>query len=121
MKKRIPSKTSNFASLIEENAFYVDKTQYITKLELISDKFLFFLRPRRFGKSLLLSMLEYYYGIQHEDRFENLFGEYFIGKSENTTSLKNSYYTLTFNFSAIETDKIDKEIFLLKHSVNRRW
>jgi hypothetical protein len=107
MKKRIPSKTSNFASLIEENAFYVDKTQFITKLELISDKFLFFLRPRRFGKSLLLSMLEYYYGIQHEDRFENLFGEYFIGKSENTTSLKNSYYTLTFNFSAIETDKID--------------
>lgn len=107
MKKRIPSKTSNFASLIEENAFYVDKTGFIPKLELISDKFLFFLRPRRFGKSLLLSMLEHYYGIQHKDRFDKLFDTYFIGQPENTTSLRNSYYTLTFNFSGIETDKID--------------
>jgi len=70
MKKRIPSKSSNYASLIEENAYYVDKTSYIQTLESISDKYIFFLRPRRFGKSLHLSMLEFYYGIQHKDGSE---------------------------------------------------
>lgn len=112
MKKRIPSKSSNYASLIEENAYYVDKTAYIQGLESISDKYLFFLRPRRFGKSLHFSMLGYYYGIQHKDRFEELFGQYFIGKPENTTPLKNSYYILNFSFSGIKTqepENIEKE------------
>ncbi len=110
MKKRIPSLTSNYATLISENAYFVDKTHFITKLEELNFKNLFFLRPRRFGKSLHLSMLEYYYGIQHKDRFDELFGQYFIGKPENTTPLKNSYYILTFNFSGVETDK--KELII---------
>lgn len=104
MKKKIPSKSSNYASLIEENLYFVDKTSYIRILESISDKYVFFLRPRRFGKSLTLSMLEYYYGIQYRDRFIELFGQYFIGQPENTTPLKNSYYILSFNFSGIGTD-----------------
>jgi hypothetical protein len=116
MKKRIPSKSSNFASLIEENAFYVDKTEYIKVLESINDKYLFFLRPRRFGKSLFLSTLEHYYGIQHKDKFESLFGEYFIGQPENTTPLKNKYYILRFDFSGIETQAEDK----IKGSFNNR-
>ena len=103
MKKKIPSKSSNYASLIEDNAFYVDKTDFIEKLESLNDKYLFFLRPRRFGKSLLLSMLEHYYGIQHKDRFEELFGEYHVGKPGNSTPLRNSYYILKFNFSGINT------------------
>ncbi len=103
MKKRIPSLTSNYATLISENAYFVDKTQFIIKLEELNFKYLFFLRPRRFGKSLLLSVLEYYYGIQHKDRFEELFGEYHVGKSGNATPLRNSYYILKFNFSGINT------------------
>lgn len=117
MKKRIPSKSSNYAGLIEENAYYVDKTAYIKTLESISDKYIFFLRPRRFGKSLHLSMLEHYYGIHHKDRFDELFGEYFIGQHGNTTSLRNSYYILKFNFSGINTqvaeeiqDKFNAEV-----------
>lgn len=109
MKKLIPSKTPNYASLIEENAFYVDKTQFIQTLESISDKYLFFLRPRRFGKSLTISMLEHYYGIQHKDKFERLFGEYFIGQQGNVTPLKNSYYVLNFSFSGIKTQS-SKEV-----------
>jgi hypothetical protein len=112
MKKRIPSKSSNYASLIEENAYYVDKTAYIETLESISDKYIFFLRPRRFGKSLHLSMLEHYYGIQHKDKFDELFGQYFIGKPGNTTPLKSSYYILNFSFSGIKTqepENIEKE------------
>lgn len=109
MKKKIPAKSSNYASLIEENAYYVDKTKYLTTLESISDKYLFFLRPRRFGKSLTLSMLEYYYGIQHKDKFEQLFGQYFIGQTENVTPLRNKYMMLRFDFSGVETQN-EKEI-----------
>ena len=103
-KKRIPSLTSNFADLISEDAFYVDKTHFIHKLERLNFKYIFFLRPRRFGKSLFLSMLQYYYGIQYIDRFEELFGEYFIGQPENQTRLRNSYLILRFDFSGISTE-----------------
>ena len=106
MKKKIPSLTSNYATLISENAYFVDKTQFIIKLEELNFKNLFFLRPRRFGKSLLLSMLEHYYGLQHKNRFDELFGEYHVGKPGNSTPFRNSYHTLSFNFSAIETDKV---------------
>ncbi len=117
MKKRIPSLTSNYATLISENAHFVDKTQFIQKLEELNFKYLFLLRPRRFGKSLTLSILEYYYGIQHKDRFKELFGQYFIGQPENSTPLKNTYHILKFNFSGINTQvsaeiqgKFDAEI-----------
>ncbi len=108
MKKRIPSLSSNFATLSGEGAYFVDKTNFIKKLEGINFKNTFFLRPRRFGKSLTISMLEYYYGIQHESRFDELFGQYFIGKPENTTPLRNSYYILKLNFSGIRTDVPDE-------------
>ena len=101
--KKIPSLTPNFAGLIEEGAYFIDKTQFIRQLEDFNFKYLFFLRPRRFGKSLTLSMLEYYYGIQHKDKFDDLFGEYFIGQSENLTPLRNKYLILHFDFSGIET------------------
>lgn len=112
MNKQLPILTSNFATLIAGDGFYVDKTEFIHKLESLNFPNLFFLRPRRFGKSLHLSMLEYYYGIQHEDKFNELFGGCFVGKPENFTPLKNSYYILNFNFSGIKTQeehKIEKE------------
>lgn len=116
MRKRLPSLSSNFAGMIEENAYYIDKTKFIKKLEDLNFKYLFFLRPRRFGKSLTLSMLEYYYGIQYNERFDELFGEYFIGKPENVTPFKNEYYILHFDFSGIETQDQEK----IKRSFNNR-
>lgn len=107
MKKRLPSLSSNFATIIEDGGYYVDKTHFIQTLEDFNHKVLFFLRPRRFGKSLFLSMLEYYYGIEHKAKFDALFGSYFIGQSENVTPLRNSYHILNFNFSGILTDDTD--------------
>ncbi|MCK6604210.1 MAG: ATP-binding protein [Ignavibacteriaceae bacterium] len=114
MPKRIPSKTSDFRTLIRDNGYYVDKTQFIEKLENISDKYLFFLRPRRFGKSLFLSVLEYYYGIQYKNEFESLFREYYIGGQP--TPLKNEYYILKFEFSGINPDSVSggRDSFNLK-------
>ncbi|NUM72329.1 MAG: AAA family ATPase, partial [Ignavibacteriaceae bacterium] len=132
MKKKIPRLTANFESLVLDNGYYVDKTEFIQKLEGLNFPNLFFLRPRRFGKSLTLSMLEYYYGIQHKDKFDDLFGQYYIGQPGNSTPLKNSYYILNFSFSGIGTDirdeikkKFEVEIrtalqsFLYKYDIGR--
>lgn len=109
MKKKLPIITADFATLVGGGGYFVDKTRYIPLLEELNFPNIFFLRPRRFGKSLFLSMLEYYYGVQYTERFEELFGEYFVGRSENVTPLKNSYYILKFNFSGIDTG-IEEEI-----------
>ncbi len=106
---------SNFADMVSENRYYVDRTPFIEVLEnTIQSKYLFFLRPRRFGKSLWISVLEYYYGKQYADKFDFLFGKYHIGK--NPTPLKNSYLMLRFDFSGIDTTTILKteEGFLSK-------
>ncbi|MBE2279133.1 MAG: AAA family ATPase, partial [Ignavibacteriaceae bacterium] len=93
-KKKIPYGISNFEAIKEDNYYYVDKTKYLELLEGLNEKYLFFLRPRKFGKSLFISLLEYYYGINHKDKFEKLFGEYYIGN--NPTPKANSYYTVSY-------------------------
>ena len=100
--KKLPYGKSNYEELIKGKYEYVDKTKYIEKLENLYDTFIFFLRPRRFGKSLFTSVLENYYDINKKNEFENLFGETYIGK--NPTPLKNSYYILKFNFSGLITE-----------------
>ncbi|MBF0409099.1 MAG: AAA family ATPase [Candidatus Riflebacteria bacterium] len=100
--KRIPYGVSNFKSLVKSGYVYVDKTGYIRKIENLNEKYIVFLRPRRFGKSLFLSLLEYYYDIKHAESFHSLFGNFDIGS--NPTPLKNSFYILTMSFSGINTD-----------------
>ena len=65
---------SSFRTVIEGNYFYRDRTQYIEKLEKSDSKYIFYLRPRRFGKSLFVSMLHHYYALEHKASFEKLFG-----------------------------------------------
>lgn len=102
---RIGYGISNFEDMVRENRYYVDRTHFISVLENVTQsKYLFFLRPRRFGKSLWISVLEYYYGLQYADKFDFLFGQYFIG--QHPTALKNSYLILRFDFSGIDTSTI---------------
>ena len=65
----------------------------------------FFLRPRRFGKSLAVSVMEYYYGRQHKADFDSIFGKYYIG--QHPTPLANKYLVLKFDFSGIETSTLN--------------
>ncbi|EIW00658.1 ATP-binding protein [Thermoanaerobacter siderophilus] len=104
--KKIPYGMSNFRAMREEGYLYVDKTMYIEKIENLNSKYLFFIRPRRFGKSLFLSTLENYYDINNEEDFEKLFGDLYIGK--NPTKLKNSYMILKLNFSGLDTGNRDR-------------
>ena len=113
--KKLPYGISNYEELKEENYYYVDKTKYIEKLENLAEKRIMFLRPRKFGKSLFTSVLENYYDILKEEKFEKLYGETYIGK--NPTKLKNSYHILRFNFSGINTKDEEGAILSFKREV----
>jgi hypothetical protein len=98
---KIPYGESNFPTVMKDDYFYQDRTAFIRELETMP-KILFYLRPRRFGKSLFVSMLEHYYGIQYEFEFNALFGKLSIGKKP--TPLANQYMILKFEFSGIHTN-----------------
>ena len=97
-RKRIPYGMMNFAVIRRDDCYYVDKTRFIPIIE-DADKFFFFNRPRRFGKSLTVSMLQHYYDIAAKDKSDALFGDLYIGK--HPTSDRNSYLVLYLNFSGI--------------------
>ena len=91
----------NFEDVMERDCYYVDKTPFIEKIEE-SNMYFFFIRPRRFGKSLTLSMLKQYYDINMADRFEELFGGLYIG--ENPTPEHNTYLIISLNFAVVDAN-----------------
>jgi hypothetical protein len=99
--KQIPYGISNYKDIRQKNAYYVDKTQYIEQLESAGD-FLFLIRPRRFGKSSLLTMLECYYDIARAEEFDTLFADTYI--HAHPTPEKNAHLILKFNFSQVNAD-----------------
>ena len=100
-RKRIPYGMMNFVSVRQDDCYYVDKTDFIAQIEE-SNKFFFYIRPRRFGKSLTLSMLKQYYDINMADRFEELFGGLYIG--ENPTPEHNTYLIISLNFAVVDAN-----------------
>ncbi len=101
---RVPYGLSNFEMIATQDYYFVDKTPFIEVLENEVTKYHFFLRPRKFGKSLWISILTYYYGIQYKAKFDTLFGKYKIGK--NPTKDANKYLILTFDCSGINTETL---------------
>ena len=96
--KRIPYGVSNFIGVIEQNCYYVDKTMYLPMLEDCPNN-LFFIRPRRFGKSVFLSMLHAYYDCRTKDKFQQWFGDLWIGK--HPTPARGRYQVLHLDFSQV--------------------
>ena len=97
-RKRIPYGMQNFEDVIKEDCYYVDKTPFIEQIEE-SNKYFFFIRPRRFGKTLTLSMLENYYDINKKDKFEEIFGKLYIG--QNPTPEHSTYLIIHLNFAEV--------------------
>ena len=114
MKLKMPYGISNYEKIINDGYYYVDKTNYIKKLEELSETSIIFLRPRKFGKTLFTSVLENYYDKNKIEKFKNLFKHTYIGK--NPTNLKNSYCILRFNFSGIDTSTEETTIKGFKNS-----
>jgi len=108
---KFPYGVSDFKKINTQGYFYCDRTDKINLLEK-SDSQLF-IRPRRFGKSLVLSMLENYYDVAKKDEFKAIFGNLKIGK--NPTSLRNSYFILKFDFSCVDptgnAEEVKKALF----------
>ena len=102
--KRVPYGVADFAQVIEQNQYYVDKTMFIPELEN-QPRNLFLNRPRRFGKSIFLSMLYSYYDCAQSHKFQSLFGNLWIG--QHPTPLQGKYQVLFLDFSQI-TGNIDK-------------
>lgn len=102
--KLVPYGMADFATVIEQNLYYVDKTMFIPELEK-QPRNLFFIRPRRFGKSIFLSMLYSYYDCTQSHKFQSLFGNLWIG--QHPTPLQGKYQVLFLDFSQI-TGNIDK-------------
>ncbi|MCK5854092.1 MAG: AAA family ATPase, partial [Sulfurovaceae bacterium] len=101
--KKIIYGESNFKKVkINNDYFYIDKTKHIESLENLNESFMIFLRPRRFGKSLFLSTLQYYYDENSTHEFDAIFHDTHIG--QNPTPLKSSYRILFLEFSGINTD-----------------
>jgi len=96
---RFPYGVCDFNKIITDKLFYCDRSDRIASLEN-TGYYLLLLRPRRFGKSLLLSMLENYYDLAKKEKFQDLFGHLLIGK--NPTPLHNKYFILKWDFSCVD-------------------
>lgn len=107
--KRIIYGNANYADFVQKNGYFVDKTEYIAKLERVENPI--YLRPRRFGKSTFCSLLHHYYDLNKAAHFEALFGNTWIG--QNPTGNQNRYIVLDFNFSSVDAggtlNKIEDE------------
>ena len=108
--KLLPYGISNYAQIRREGLLMVDKTMYLERLERAGN-FLFLIRPRRFGKSLFLSMMESYYDIEAKGDYESLFGDTYVGS--HPTPERNDYQVLRLDFS-IAGGNIDE----LRENVN---
>ena len=98
--KKILYGVSDYARIRKENGWFIDRTGFIRDLE--NTAFAMFLRPRRFGKSLLISILQSYYDVNYKDRFEELFSGTDIGAKP--TDERGRYLVMYFNFSAVSKD-----------------
>ena len=100
--KTIPYGVSDFANMRRRNGYYVDNTWGIPLLEALP--YQLFVRPRRFGKSLLLSILHYYYDVNETERFDELFAGTWI--YENPTPSRGKYLVLHFDFSKVAGETV---------------
>lgn len=111
--KLIPYGMTDFTRIIRENYYYVDKTRYISEMERVAS-FFFFVRPRRFGKSLYLNMLEDYYDCYRKEAFEELFGQLYIG--QHPTPNRNKYLVLHMDFSGISANPATMQVMFDEYS-----
>jgi hypothetical protein len=111
---KFPYGISDFGKIIDDGLFYQDRTHLIPLLEEAGYQLLF-LRPRRFGKSLLLSLLEHYYDVKRADQFQTLFGGLAIG--QNPTPLHNRYFIMHWDFSLVKAQGEVREIERALHQI----
>jgi hypothetical protein len=108
--KLLPSGISDFKQLRRQNRYYVDKSMYIPTIETVAN-FQFLIRPRRFGKSLFLTMLSAYYDLNERDNFQDLFKGLWI--ADHPTELQGQYQVLYMDFSRVSSqlDRLEENFY----------
>ena len=119
---RIPYGESDFRRIRRNGWLYVDKTRFIRRLE--EERYVVLIRPRRFGKSCWVSLLENYYDRRWKDEFDTVFGDTEIGR--DPTGERHAYVSLRFDFSVVkdapETLETEFEAYchtVLKYTLQR--
>ena len=119
---RIPYGEMSFRRIRVNGWLYVDKTRYLRPLE--DERYVFFIRPRRFGKSCWLALLECYYGRHWAHEFEDLFGDTDVGRAP--TAERGRYVIVRFDFSAFDDtpetleERFQEYCFIrLRHALER--
>lgn len=111
-RKRIPYALADYRRMREDNAYYVDKTRFIPLIEA-APYYLFCIRPRRFGKTLWLTLLDYYYDVNENENFDALFGDTYIG--QHPTADRNAYLILNFDFAFVNPTSANVEQLFQEH------
>ena len=109
MIKNIPTSQTMLPVIIDEGYVFVDKTKSIETYEKSKSRVSLFLRPRRFGKTMFIEMLKYYYDVALKEESARIFEGKYI--ASHPTEKKSGYYVLSFDFSGIGTNNgIDKTL-----------
>ena len=124
MKKNLPIGYENFKEVIENNLYYVDKTSAIEELLSNQNKLALFPRPRRFGKTLFMSMIDNFFNIEYKEKNKNLFKDLYISNSKYYSEL-SSYPVISISFKELKGKKIvdvlDKFKEMIRELFNKKY
>jgi hypothetical protein len=99
---------ADFHSMVTKGHHFVDRTSFIARQESLGSRNLLFVRPRRFGKSLWISVLQHYYDARFKDEFDFLFGKYYMVKTRLPIGIIMSFYG--FNFRVLMSRRMKKRM-----------
>ena len=105
--KRLPIGRDDFKSIIEGNFYYVDKTKMIEELLERGTYIALFPRPRRFGKSLMISTIDEFFNVEKKDENKKLFKGLYINKSKYSKE-QGKYPVIKLNFKSLKADSWEK-------------
>ena len=111
--KKLPIGLSDFKELIEENYYYFDKTNFIDEVIKDGSKVKLFARPRRFGKTLNMSMLKYFFDIREAEENRKLFKNLYIEKTENFKE-QGQYPVVFLSLKDLKADSWESMVSYLK-------
>ena len=115
-KKKLPIGISDFKEIIENNYYYFDKTKFIENILEDGSKVKLFTRPRRFGKTLNISMLKYFFDIKNKDENRKLFKNLEISKSEYFKKQGN-FFVISISFKNYDAESWESGFNTIKNEI----
>ncbi|WP_295726735.1 AAA family ATPase [uncultured Leptotrichia sp.] len=115
-KKKLPIGISDFKEIIENNYYYFDKTKFIENILEDGSKVKLFTRPRRFGKTLNISMLKYFFDIKNKDENRKLFENLQISKSEYFEKQGN-FFVISISFKNYDAENWESGFNMIKNEI----